>query len=243
MRGTAPDGSLNSSVTIGPGNSGGAALLQGKLVAVPTAVSTGVGSDFGYLNPVAWAMRPLAYAAMRFDVEIPPIDISWLMSPYNTDEAKTRTFVGGRVTSAVSTLAVKDAQVIVRRSDRSLEQIYQLDRELRVFQLALRIKDAVGQGATVEGIASELEITVQEVTELLEVDASALSADARAHRRGEFFYDYSTSSPDGFFFLSLPRNAKLPMTITAEGYRDGSYTLTTVNGTYGDVGAHQLYRP
>jgi S1-C subfamily serine protease len=245
FKGHAQDGALNSSVTIGPGNSGGAALFADQLVAVPTAVSTDVGSDFGYLNPITWAMKPLAYAALRFGQEIPAIDRSWLTSDYNPDVAKTRGFLGGRITSATSTLAVQGAQVVVHRTDRTMEQIIALAQEVHSFRLAYQVQQAIAKGESAEDIAKELDITVADVTELQQtpLEISALSADAQAFDRGEFFFDAYTSERDGFFFLTAPRSTKLSMQISAEGYRDGRYALPVGDDVYANVGSLKLFRP
>jgi len=245
FEGRAPDGSLNSSVTIGPGNSGGAALFDGKLVAVPTAVSTDVGSDFGYLNPITWSARPLAYAALRFNQTVPALNPTWLRNEYNRDVASKQAFIGGRIKSASTMAGIPEATVIVRRPDRTLEQILALNQEVSTVMLTAEVQKALQEGADPEEIAEQLKMTPNDVKEMArqQFDEKSLSADARAMLHGEFFYSATTSEKDGFFFLAAPYGRQFVVAVGAQGYRNGSYNLTVKNDSYASAGDLKLYRP
>jgi hypothetical protein len=90
------------------GNSGGAALYDGRLVAIPTRVSlkTDKGSDFGYLHPITWAAQVFAYASLRYGLAVPALDLSWIESSHNTDVARTTSYGGGHIVSGQSRLPV-----------------------------------------------------------------------------------------------------------------------------------------
>lgn len=216
-----PDGAIKTDGTIAPGNSGGSALYDRKLVGLPTSVSLGAGGTFAYIHPVTWSLAPMISAAMRYGQPVPEIDPRWVQSEHNTDISRTRLYVGGKVVAAESTKPLPGAEVIVHRADRTLEQIVALDREIRTRRAVTIVKRLVADGLTAEQIAQRLKLPPALAQDLMNsrLEESTLSADARRYLDGEFFFDVDQSRADGFFFATAPRTATFKMLVAKEGYR------------------------
>ena len=238
------DGSIKTSAQIAGGNSGGAALYNGRLVAIPTRVSakSEKGSDFAYLHPITWAAQVFSYALLRYGLTVPDIETSWLESNYNTSDAKTMSYVGARIVSGQSRTAVTGATVIVYRADRTLDQIkdlYSANEEIRTI---LRVQRALRNGQSEEDVASMLELKVPAVRAYrdMKVNMSAMSPDVQAYDRGDFFYDLDESTESGFVFLRLPRGQETRVTVLKDGFREFLGTLKPVTGVEADLGQIQI---
>jgi len=208
------DGSIKTSAQIAGGNSGGAALHDRQLIAIPTRVSLKEekGADFGYLHPISWAAETLAYAKLRFGMSIPHLETSWLESRSNTDDSRFMSYVGGVVTSGQSRQALEGATVVAYRTDRTLAQIVKLDNEMMA-------------------LPDDLE----------KVDLSKLSPDAQALFRGEFIYEVDDSQGDGFFFVKVPRGRQVRIAIVKEGFHVYDAVLPAVTALDHHAGRLQLF--
>jgi hypothetical protein len=239
------DGSIKTSAQISGGNSGGAALYNHQLVAIPTRVSLKEekGADFGYLHPISWAAETLAYARLRWGTTVPRIETAWLESRSNTDDSRFMSYAGGIVVSGQSKLAVEDATVVVYRTDRTLEQIGQMDGEWSDLINAMRIQRLTKEGWTVEQIAERFEFTPAEVRafQSKNVDVSKLSPDLQAFDRGEFFYESFQTLDDGFFFLKVPRGHPVRLAILKQGHRVHDTLLQPVTGLEHHAGKVQIF--
>ena len=239
------DGSIKTSAQIAGGNSGGAALYNNQLVAIPTRVSLkeDKGGDFGYLHPISWAAETLAFAKLRWGTAVPPIDTGWLQSRSNTDDSRYMSYLGGVVISGQSKRPIEDATVVVYRPDRTIDQIGQLDLEWSELINAMRIQRLTKEGWTVEQIAERFEFTPAEVRafQSKSVDVSRLSADLQAYDRGEFFYESIQSLDDGFFFLKVPRGQAVKIAILKEGHRVYDTLLQPVTALDHHAGKIQIF--
>lgn len=238
------DGSIKTSAQIAGGNSGGAALYDGHLVAIPTRVSSKAdkGSDFAYLHPITWAAQVFAYAAVRYGLVVPTLEPAWLDSSYNTSASRTMSYVGGRIVSGQSRMPVNEATIIVFRSDRTLEQIkdlYSANDEIRTVRAVQR---HLKEGLSEEKIAEMMELKLQEVRAYrdMKVDMSAMSADVQAYDRGEFFYDVDDSDKEGFVFVALPRGRDMNIAVIKDGFKDFLATLKPITTVEGDLGKIQI---
>jgi S1-C subfamily serine protease len=240
----AMDGSIKTSAQISGGNSGGAALYEGKLVAIPTRVSakSEKGSDFGYLHPITWAAQVFSYATLRYGMTVPKLQIAWVESSYNTDYARTDSYVGGRIVSGQSKMAVGGATMILFRTDRTLEQIQELRMALSEIRTVKKVQKYLKDGMPEEKVAETMELKVQEVRAYrdMKVDISAMSPDVQAYYDDEFFYDIDDSTKDGFVFLSIPRGKDMKVAILKDGFRDWVGTLKAVTTLEADIGKIQI---
>jgi len=238
------DGSIKTSAQIAGGNSGGAALYDGRLVAIPTRVSSksDKGSDFGYLHPITWAAQVFAYASLRYGLAVPKMDLSWIESSHNTDVARTTSYGGGRIVSGQSRLPVSGATIVVFRSDRTLPQIRELYQSIEEARTVMRVQDYLKKGWTIEKTAEALELKPQQVRAYkdMKVNISAMSPDVQAYDRGEFFYETEDSQDDGFVFVEFPRGRPLNIAIIKDGFRDWIGTLKPVSGLEADLGRLQI---
>jgi S1-C subfamily serine protease len=236
----AMDGSIKTSAQIAAGNSGGAALYDNKLVAIPTRVSDKAerGSDFGYLHPITWGARVLSYAQLRFNMPVPILETGWLDSRYNTDESRTMSYLGARIVSGQSQMPVTDATMIVHRQDRTLQQIVALHKQIGEIRTVLGVQSRARRGMTDEQIAQAMKLTVPQVRAYrdMNVDMKAMPADVQAYDNGEFFYDYDDSVKDGFVFIVAPRNTTLSVAVVKDGFRDFNGTLRPVTTVSADMG-------
>jgi len=239
------DGSIKTSTQIAGGNSGGAALYNNQLVAIPTRVSLKEekGSDFGYLHPISWAAETLAYAKLRFGMPIPRIETSWLESRSNTDDSRFMSYVGGNIVSGQSRLPVKDATVVVYRTDRTLEQIAQMDQAWSELINALRIQRLTKEGWSVDQIAERFEFTPAQVRafQSMNVDMSTVSPDLQAYDRGEFFYENDETRDDGFFFVKVPRGQAVRIAVLKEGFRIYDVLLPAVTSVDHHTGRIEMF--
>lgn len=239
------DGSIKTSAQIAGGNSGGAALYNNQLVAIPTRVSLKEekGSDFGYLHPISWTAETMAYAKLRFELPIPRIDTSWLESRSNTDDSRYMSYVGGLVVSGQSKLPVEGATVVVYRTDRTLDQIAQLDQAFSELVNAIRIQRLTKQGWTVERIAARFEFTPEQVRafQSMNVDMSKVPPDLQAYDRGEFFYENDDSREDGFFFVKVPRRQAVRIAVLKEGFRIYDALLPAIGSLDHHAGRLQIF--
>jgi hypothetical protein len=217
------DGSIKTDGAIAGGNSGGAALYDRKLVGLPTRGSfkNEKGSDFGYIHPVTWGLSPLVYAALRYGQPVPEIDPRWVQSEHNTDLSRTRLYIGGKIVAAESTAPLEGVEVLVHRADRTLEQVVELDQEMRTLRAVTTVRRLLAEGLGIEEVARRLKLRPQEVKDLagLHLDESTVSADARRLLDGEFFYAVDRSRPDGFYFAPAPRAEAFRVVLSREGYR------------------------
>ncbi len=238
------DGSIKTSAQIAGGNSGGAALYDGKLVAIPTRVSlkSEKGSDFGYLHPITWAAQVFAYAYLHYGLDVPNLQKDWVENAYNTDDGRVNSYLGGRIVSGQSKLAVTGATVVVFRADRTLEQIKDLYLTIDEVRTVLKVQKALKRGDSEADVADALKLKVAQVRAYrdMTVDISAMSPDVQAYDRGEFFYDIDTSADDGFVFLAAPRGTKLNLAVLKEGFRDFEATLDPVATIAADMGRIQI---
>lgn len=238
------DGSIKTSAQIAGGNSGGAALFDNKLVAIPTRVSDKAekGSDFGYLHPITWAAMSFSYAQLRYNYPVPLLDTAWLESRYNMDESRTMTYLGARIVSGQSQMPVSDATMVVHRQDRTIQQIVQLHKSIGEIKTVLGVQSRIKRGMAEDAVAQAMKLTLQQVRAYkdMNVDLKSMPADVQAWNRGEFFYDYDDSVKDGFVFIIAPRNTPLNITVMKDGFRDFTGTLKPVTTVSADMGRIQI---
>ena len=239
------DGSIKTSAQIAGGNSGGAALYENRLIAIPTRVSmkSEKGADFGYLHPISWTAETFAYAKLRFGMTIPRIETSWLESRSNTDDSRVMSYVGGLVVSGQSRRPIEGATVVVYRTDRTLDQIAKLDQAFSELVNAVRIQRLTKQGWTVERIAERFEFTPQQVRafQSMKIDISKLPPDLQAYDRGEFFYENDDTREDGFFFVKVPRGQAVRIAVLKEGFRVYDALLPAVSSIDHHAGRLQMF--
>lgn len=238
------DGSIKTSAQIAGGNSGGAALYENRLVAIPTRVSDPKerGSDFGYLHPVTWAAQSLSYAQLRYGYPVPILETAWLESRYNTDESRVMAYLGGRIVSGQSQMPVADATIVVYRQDRTLQQIVSLHKSIGEIRTVSGVQSRLRRGMTEDQVAQTMKLTLQQVRAYrdMNVDMRSMPADVQAHDRGDFFYDYDDSVKDGFVFIVAPRNTPLNVAVMKDGFRDFTGTIRPVVTVSADMGRIQI---
>lgn len=234
------DGSIKTSAQIAGGNSGGAALYDNRLVAIPTRVSDPKerGSDFGYLHPITWAAMSFSYAQLRFNYQVPLLEPAWLESRYNTDESRTQAYLGGKIVSGQSQMPVADATIVVHRQDRTLTQIVDLHKALGEIRTVSGVQSRLKRGMTEDAVAQAMKLTLQQVRAYrdMNVDMRSMPPDVQAYNRGEFFYDYDDSIKDGFVFIIAPRNTALNVSVMKDGFRDFTGTIRPVSTVSADMG-------
>ncbi len=222
-------------------------LVSVLVMGVPTRVSFKgeKGADFGYIHPVTWALRSFAEAALRYSQQIPQIDPEWVNSEENAEITRTRIFLGGKVISAFAAQAVDRADVLFHRTDRTLDQIIELDKERAQIRRALGIRALLDRGLSAAQIAQVRKLTIEEVRQLtnVELDEGAWSADLQRYFRGEFFYDFDKTRPDGFFLVAVPRKQQVQAVVAAKGFRQIRTEIASGDGLFADVGSLQIFPP
>jgi hypothetical protein len=217
------DGAIKTDGTIAGGSSGGSALYDKKLVGLPTQVSLKAekGMDFGYIHPATWGLGTLAFVRLRYGQPIPEIDRKWLESEHNTDTTRTHLFLGGKIVAAESARPLEGVEVVVHRADRTFEHIIALDREVQTIEAVVTVKRLLAGGLTPGQVAERLKLRPDVVQDLMKVpvNEATISADARRHLDGEFFYAVDRSRQDGFFFSTAPRTQPFKVVLTRDGYR------------------------
>lgn len=217
------DGYIKTNAFMAPGNSGGAALFDGTLIGVPTAVSLPgtAGSDFGYIHPITWAAGVLSLTAMKFDEKVPDIPNEWLKSDYNTDETRSKIFVAGFIKAAESKKPVSQAVVVIKRKDRTLDEIRKLDEEITGVKAVYTVQSLVKQGAKVREIAEYYNISELQVHKYIrtKINEETLSADAKSYMKGEFFYEVAQTDTDGFYITRIPFDGQYDIAVIKDGYR------------------------
>lgn len=233
------DGFIKTDAAMSPGNSGGAALYQEGMVGVPTAVTPPemAGSDMGYIQPVTWAVKALIVAQNKFEFNVQEFPIQWLQNSYNTDETRDHIYLTGWITSS-HTRRPLPAEVLMTRSDRSLEKIQQLHLELQKYVRIKTIHLMHNSGLGPEEIANRLEIKPEEVGKILDLNLSEmqLSDDARKYSQGEFFYGVTRCDNRGFFILDVPRGQSIKFYAFADQHRTKAQRVNSGDGISKDLG-------
>jgi hypothetical protein len=239
------EGSIKTNATMAGGSSGGSALHNNKLIGLPTRGSPKEqkGFDFGYIHPVTWAVGSLALSKMMYGVSIPEIPGDWVASDYNVAITKSDIFIGGKIYSAQSNMPVDKAQVLIHRSDRTLNQIVQLDKEIQVLTMIVNIQTLYQQGVSKAEIAASLKMSQAEVSKVLTIDTPTLefSSDARKWLNGEFFYQHNETNEYGFFFTSVPRGQDLTLYVEKSGFRQLRRNVSSGAGLYQDLGQVRIF--
>ena len=233
------DGFIKTDAAMSPGNSGGAALYKQRLVGVPTGVTfpDQAGSDMGYIHPVTWAAKVLTIASQKFKFNVQEIPTEWMISDYNTDETRKNIYTTGHIISSHNMGPLK-AEVLITRTDRTLEQIQDLHLKLqRIIRIQL-IHQMNEQGITTEEIASRLNIKAEEVNQALSTDVSKMTADPdiQAFTRREFYYAVTLCDDRGFFILDVPRNQKVKLYAFADNHRTMVRNFTSKEGISQNLG-------
>ncbi len=228
------DGFIKTNAAMSPGNSGGAALHQSKLIGVPTAVTLPslAGSDMGYIHPVTWAVKVLTIAKQKYGLAVPEIPLEWLKQDYNSDETARNIYISGETVSANSKQPLS-AAIMITRPDRSFTQIRQLHLELQGVMVMFMFRQMYSAGARVEDIADYFDLPAAAVRKILaqELSKQSLSDDARQVLSGEFFYQVAESDEDGFFILSVPREKRLKFYGFKQGYHVVNRTIKSGAGS------------
>lgn len=239
------DGFIKSDAAMSPGNSGGSALHQSRLIGVPTAVTlpTLAGSDMGYIHPVTWAVKVLAIAENKFNLDVPEIPLEWLQRDYNSDETVKNIYLSGELISAQSKEPIS-AAVMVTRTDRTFDQIRRLHLELQGVVVVFMFQQMYKAGAKAEDIAAYFDIPIAAVRQIISRNISKqdLSSDAQQVLEGEFYYQVAQSDEDGFFVLSIPREQQLKFHGFHKGFHALSRSIRSNAGTSQHLGSLYLYR-
>jgi S1-C subfamily serine protease len=228
-----------------PGNSGGAAMNKSALVGVPTAITlpTLAGSDLGYIHPVTWAAKVLTIAKHKLDFETPQIPLQWLASDHNTDDTRHNIYVTGRVISSHSQKGIP-ADIIMARTDRTLEQIENLHLELEVVNMIYTVQRMHTAGLSEEQISAQFQMPLEEVKAMVAAQLSEeqISADTIASLKGEFFYSHAQSDEDGFFILSVPKAQDIKLYIIRSSFFPIEKKITLGQGLSQDLGKITIFR-
>ena len=216
------DGFIKTDAAMSSGNSGGAALYNKRIVGVPTAVTPPVlaGSDMGYINPVTWAIKALTIARNKFEFNTQEIPLQWLLNDYNTDETRHHIYLTGWIISSHSRHPLQ-AEILMTRNDRSLEQIQNLHQELQHYMRIKVIHSMHNQGKSPNDIARQLNIKVDDIEKIINQKPSDMSfhPDVQRYTRGEFFYGVTRCDDKGFFILDVPRNQTVKFYAFADEHR------------------------
>jgi hypothetical protein len=228
-----------------PGNSGGAAMNKAALVGVPTAVTppTLAGSDLGYIHPVTWAAKVLTVAKYKLEFETPEIPLQWLKSDHNTDDTRNNIYVTGRIVSSHSQAGIP-ADIILARTDRTLEEIENLHLELQVVDMIYNVQRMHAAGLSMEQIAAQFQMTLEEVKTMIAAQLSEgqLSSDTLAHLKGEFFYSHTQSDDEGFFILSVPKAQDLKLYVVRNSFFPIEKKITLGQGLSQNLGKITIFR-
>lgn len=239
------DGFIKTNAAMAPGNSGGSAMNKAALVGIPTAVTppTIAGSDLGYIHPVTWAAKVLTVASHKLDFETPDIPLQWLESDHNTDDTRNNTYVTGQVISSHSQTGIP-ADIILARTDRTLQQIENLHLELEVVNMIYTVQRMHAAGLSEEQIAAQFQIPLEEIKAMVAAQLSEehLSADTLASLRGEFFYSHTQSDEEGFFILSAPKVKDVKLYVTRNSFHPIEKNITLGQGISQSLGKITVFR-
>jgi S1-C subfamily serine protease len=223
------DGFIKTNASMAPGSSGGSAMNKAALVGIPTAVTppTLAGSDLGYIHPVTWAAKVLTVAKYKLDYETPEIPLRWFASDHNTDETHNNIYVTGRVVSSHSQTGIP-ADIVLARTDRTLEEIENLHLELEVVNMIYTVQRMHTAGLSEEQIAAQFQMPLEEVKAMVadRLSEAELSTDTLASLRGEFFYSHTQSDEEGFFILSVPKAKNIKLYVIRNSFHAIEKTIT-----------------
>lgn len=118
-----PDGAILTTAAIWPGNSGGAALYNGKLIGLPTSQSA-AEVDAGYIHPITWASPLLGFIEFRQDIQTPNIDKRWVVTERNRDVwTRTRSTFMAYVNAEGNQAPVEGATVYIYPTKYTFEDV------------------------------------------------------------------------------------------------------------------------
>jgi hypothetical protein len=239
------DGFIKSDAAMSSGNSGGAALYRNEIVGVPTAVTPPAlaGSDMGYINPVTWAMKALTIARNKYEFNTQEIPPKWVLNDYNTDETRHHIYLTGWIVSSHSRHPL-EAEILMTRSDRSLEQIQSLHLELQRYIRIRTIQAMHTEGTNPKDIAGKLNMKTEDVEKIIALKPSKITfhPDVQLYTRGEFFYGVTRCDDKGFFILDVPRNRNVKFYAFADQHRTMIRTLDSGNGISKDLGKFVVFK-
>jgi len=239
------DGFIKTNAAMSPGNSGGTALHQNKMVGVPTAVTLPslAGSDMGYIHPITWAAKVLTVAERKYGFTTPEMPLQWFQNDYNTDETVKNIYITGTIISANSRKPLP-ALAIVARTDRTYEQIREIHQKVQEVFIIVMIQQMYKSGASVEDIAAYLNIPVNKTEEIVHstVSLETLPSDVQNMLKGEFFYNIARADEDGFFIISAPRDKKLKLYMFQQDHYLADKTITSRSGRSQILGNLKLYK-
>jgi S1-C subfamily serine protease len=239
------DGFIKTNAAMAPGNSGGSAMNKAALVGIPTAVTppTLAGSDLGYIHPVTWAAKVLTVAKHKRNFKIPEIPLQWFESAHNTDDTRNNIYVTGRVVSSHSEKGIP-ADIILARTDRTLQQIENLHLELEVVNMIYTVQRMHTAGLSEEQIAVQFQIPLEEVKAMVAAQLSdeQLSRDTLASLKGEFFYSHTQSDDEGFFILSAPKAKDIKLHVISNSFFPIEKNITLGLGLSQSLGRITIFR-
>jgi hypothetical protein len=228
-----------------PGSSGGTAINKAAIVGVPTAVTlpTLAGSDLGYIHPVTWAAKVLTVAKHKLNLETPEIPLQWFESNHNTDDTRNNIYLTGRIVSSHSQTGIP-ADIILARTDRTLEEIENLHLELEVVNMIYTVQRMHAAGLTEEQIAAQFKMALEEIKAMIAAQLSKeqLSADTLASLEGEFFYSHTQSDDEGFFILSVPKVQDIKLYIVRNGFHPIEKKIALGQGLSQNLGKITVFR-
>jgi len=239
------DGFIKTNAAMSPGNSGGAALHKENLVGVPTGVTfpQQAGSDMGYIHPITWAVKVLTIAQRKFKLNTQEIPVQWLQNQYNTDETRHNLYLTGNIISSHTMRPLK-AEVLMTRTDRTLEQIQDLHRDLQKIIRVQAILLMYKEGISIDEIARRLNLKEEEVKTILNTKLSDITThpDVSPYAKGEFFYAVTRCDDKGFFIIDVPRNQKIKLYAFADGHRTMVRHFDAEKGTSQDLGKIVVFK-
>lgn len=239
------DGFIKTNAAMAPGNSGGAALNEGLLMGIPTAVTLPglAGSDFGYIHPVTWTLKTLIIANQKYGFRTPEIPGQWFENDYNTDETKDCLYVTGNIVSSHSCQPLS-AEVVIARHDRHIDEIKMLHKQITTINNVFLIQQLYKSGVPIKDIAERYKRPETDIEKVLalKIAKDKLPPDIRLFMEGEFFYRNKHSDAKGFFILSIPRGRKVKVYVIKEGYRQVEKEVTIGTGISQDIGAIKVFK-
>jgi S1-C subfamily serine protease len=239
------DGFIKTNAAMAPGSSGGSAMNKAALVGIPTAVTppTLAGSDLGYIHPVTWAAKVLTVAKHKLNFEIPEIPQPWFASTHNTDDTSHNIYVTGRIVSSHSQTGIP-ADIILARTDRTLQEIENLHLELEVVNMIYTVQRMHTAGLSEEQIAAQFQLPLEEVKAMVAAQLSdeELSTDTLASLKGEFFYSHTQSDEEGFFILSVPKAMDIKLYVIRNSFHPIEKTITLGQGLSQSLGKITIFR-
>jgi S1-C subfamily serine protease len=239
------DGFIKTNAAMAPGSSGGSAMNKAALVGIPTAVTppTLAGSDLGYIYPVTWAAKALTVAQHKLNFETPEMPLQWFESDHNTDDTRKNIFVTGQVLSSHSQTGIP-ADIVLARTDRTLQEIENLHLELEVVNMIYTIQRMHTAGLSKEQIAAQFQMPLEEVKAMIAAQLSdeQLSTDTLASLKGEFFYSYAQSDEEGFFILSVPKAKDVKLYIISNSFHPIEKKIALGQGLSLSLGKITIFR-